>query len=121
MEQKTLTSRSETSTRHEARDDRIPHVLLLPPALHSTVERREHATPNTKVATCYRRASFDDRQCSHKTIALRDKVNPSIYVQAQNKRTLGEFLAPLIPCQMVPPTAPIAKALPKSERITQGL
>ena len=36
-------------------------------------------------------------------------------------RTLGEFLAPLMPCQMVPPTAPIAKALPKSERMTHGL
>ena len=36
-------------------------------------------------------------------------------------RTLGEFRAPLIPCQIVPPTAPIAKALPKSERITHGL
>ena len=36
-------------------------------------------------------------------------------------RTRGEFRAPLIPCQIVPPTAPIANALPKSERITQGL
>ena len=26
-----------------------------------------------------------------------------------------------MPCQMVPPTAPMAKALPKSERITHGL
>jgi len=33
---------------------------------------------------------------------------------------LGEFLAPLIPCQIVPPVAPIAKALPKSDRMTQG-
>ncbi len=72
--QKVLTPRSETSTRKETRDDRIPHVLLLPPALHSTVERREHATPDTNVATCYRRASFDDRQRSHETIALRDRV-----------------------------------------------
>jgi hypothetical protein len=36
-------------------------------------------------------------------------------------RTLGEFRAPLIPCQMPPPTAPMAKAPPKSLRITQGL
>lgn len=32
----------------------------------------------------------------------------------------GELRAPLMPCQMVPPTAPMAKAPPKSFRMTQG-
>lgn len=35
--------------------------------------------------------------------------------------TRGEFRAPLIPCHIPPPTAPIAKAPPKSLRITHGL
>lgn len=36
-------------------------------------------------------------------------------------RTLGEFLAPFMPYQMPPPTAPIENAPPKSFRMTQGL
>jgi len=32
----------------------------------------------------------------------------------------GEFLAPFMPCQIPPPTAPMAKAPPKSLRITHG-
>jgi hypothetical protein len=35
--------------------------------------------------------------------------------------TRGEFRAPFTPCHMPPPTAPIAKAPPKSLRITHGL
>jgi hypothetical protein len=37
------------------------------------------------------------------------------------QRTLGLFLAPLIPCQIPPPIAPIENAPPKSLRMTQGL
>jgi len=33
---------------------------------------------------------------------------------------LGEFLAPFIPCQIPPPTAPMANAPPKSLRMTHG-
>ncbi len=35
--------------------------------------------------------------------------------------TLGEFLAPFMPYQIPPPTAPIEKAPPKSFRMTHGL
>lgn len=37
------------------------------------------------------------------------------------KHTLGEFRAPLIPCQRPPPIAPMEKAAPKSLRMTHGL
>ena len=96
----------------------------MPPTLDRTVERREHASPDTEVATRYGRTGFDDGESADHTIALRgeergsDDITVGLYRQV---RTLGEFLAPLIPCQMVPPTAPMAKALPKSERITHGL
>lgn len=35
--------------------------------------------------------------------------------------TLGLFLAPLIPCQIPPPIAPIENAPPKSFKMTYGL
>lgn len=37
------------------------------------------------------------------------------------KHTLGLFLAPLIPCQIPPPIAPIENAPPKSFKMTYGL
>jgi len=37
-----------------------------------------------------------------------------------NRSPLGEFRAPLIPCQRPPPIAPMEKAAPKSLRITHG-
>ncbi|ANB11292.1 hypothetical protein AWJ20_4096 [Sugiyamaella lignohabitans] len=33
---------------------------------------------------------------------------------------IGEFLNPLIPCQIVPPITPIAKVAPKSFKMTMG-
>ena len=40
---------------------------------------------------------------------------------AVGERTLGLFLAPLIPCHIPPPIVPIANAPPKSFRMTYGL
>lgn len=39
----------------------------------------------------------------------------------RKRYTLGELRAPLIPCQIAPPTAPMAKAPPKSLSTTHGL
>lgn len=39
----------------------------------------------------------------------------------ERELTLGEFRAPLIPCHIPPPTAPIANAPPKSFNMTHGL
>lgn len=48
-------------------------------------------------------------------------INDTIEITNGNGRTLGEFLAPFMPYQMPPPTAPIENAPPKSLRMTQGL
>lgn len=42
-------------------------------------------------------------------------------VTHSEKHTLGLFLAPLIPCQIPPPIAPIENAPPKSFKMTYGL
>ena len=70
-----LTPRRQTAASHKTRDDRVPHVLLLPVALDGTVERREHATPYTKIATCDRCASLDDRHGTDQSITLHEQVS----------------------------------------------
>ena len=70
-----LTPQGQASTGKETRDDTIPHVLLLPVALDGTVERREHATPYTKIATCDRCASLDDRHGTDQSITLHEQVS----------------------------------------------
>jgi hypothetical protein len=66
-----LTAGSQAATSHETGDNAVPCVLLLPPALDGAIERGEHATPNTKVATRNGRTSFDGGQRTNKTLALK--------------------------------------------------
>ena len=124
-----LTSCSQTSTCHEARDDCIPCIFLLSPSLHRTIKRRKHSSPNAKVASRYWRTGFDSGDGANKSFALQREVEHRIRTSHTEmsrrvnacRRTFGEFRAPLIPCQIPPPTAPIANAPPKSLRMTHGL
>ena len=111
----------ETAASHETRYYRIPRVLLLSVALDRTVECREHAAPDAKIAANDRCTCFDDGQRANKTLTLCTKMFRGAKRPLFSERTLGELRAPLIPCQIPPPTAPIANAPPKSFRITHGL
>lgn len=65
-----FTSCSQTSTRHEPRNNGIPSILLLPPTFHGTIESGEHASPNAEVATCNWGTCFDGRYRTNQTFTL---------------------------------------------------
>jgi hypothetical protein len=65
-----LTARCQATTGHEAGNNGIPCVLLLPESFYSTVECGEHATPNTKVATGDGCTGFYSRKGASKALAL---------------------------------------------------
>ena len=56
------TSNGETSTGHEARDDGVPVILLLPNPLYCTVVSRKHRSPDTKITAQHRCPRLDGRQ-----------------------------------------------------------
>ena len=66
-----LTARCQTTTCHEAGNNGVPCVLLLPESFHSTVECGEHPTPNTKVATGDGCPGFYSRKGASKALTLR--------------------------------------------------
>lgn len=49
------------------------------------------------------------------------KTSHGCLIKDGGGHTLGLFLAPLIPCQIPPPIAPIENAPPKSFKMTYGL
>ena len=67
---KRLTARCQTTTGHEAGNNGIPCILLLPVSFYSAVECGEHASPNTKVATGDGCAGFYCRNGASEALTL---------------------------------------------------
>jgi len=88
----------------------------------SNVENMPPQTPKLPPVTGAR-AFIVEREPARRSPCVRGASASRSYVanMREERHTLGEFRAPLIPCHMPPPTAPMAKAPPKSLRMTQGL
>ncbi len=86
------TPNRQPTTGHEPGDDGIPRILLLTDALDGAIEGAKHATPDAEVSAEDGGARLDGGEGAGKTFAT------------------GRVAGTLMPCQIVPPTAPMAKA-----------
>jgi hypothetical protein len=73
-----LTARRQATARHEAGNNGVPCVLLLPISFYGTVECGEHATPNTKVATRDGCTRFDGRNGTGEALTLISVLSVSV-------------------------------------------
>lgn len=91
----------------------IDILFLLPIPFHHTIKSRKHPTPNSKLSVRKRLISkpdFANRLIRRTFPPITGALALIAAKEPITRSPLGEFLAPLMPCHIVPPTAPIAKA-----------
>jgi hypothetical protein len=88
-----LTSRCQATARHEAGNNSIPCVLLLPVSFYSAVECGEHATPNAEVATRDGCTRFDGRNGTGEALTLISVFNVSVMPLSAAKTSEGYVLS----------------------------
>jgi|SRR6266850_4315556 len=86
-----LTARCQATARHEAGNNGVPCVLLLPVSFYGTVECGEHATPNAKVATRDGCTRFDGRNGTGEALTLISVLSVSIMPLSAAKTSGGTY------------------------------